>query len=338
MKRILLSLPAFLIIPVLLYAPLACAGKEPEFVITDEWGDLNKVELYDLEFAIDGYTDFSFYPPTTVDMTSGHVGDEGDLDSGMFTYESSTFNISGGYVEYLHTHNLSTANISGGFVGNWLWRGDDLVSANDRSVINVYDGAHLTGGSSGFFQLYDSSILNVHGGDIGVILILNGFSVANIYNGNLFYCASIQNYSTVNVFGGYIGTFISNLPVPETAMVNIYGYGFHYNPKAFWGYMGDPNDGWWVSKLTGYGCDGRPITYWGLPDLSTHPNINLIPDLVLGRRVNLADFAILALAWQSSPGDDNWNPICDISDPNDNVIDERDLSVLSRYWLAGVDN
>ena len=335
MKRIFLSLPAFLIIPVLLYAPLAQAGEEPEFVITDGWDDLNKVELYDSEFIIYGETCPSFWPPTRVDMTGGHIGNERDSDSGMFTYESSTFNMSGGIVEYLHTFNSSTANISGGVVGNWFAMGEDFISANDMSVINVYDGANLTGGSFGFFQLYGSSTLNVHGGDIGVILILNGFSVANIYNGDLF-DISIQHYSTVNVFGGYIGTFLGNLPVPETAMVNIYGYGFNYNPEAKWCYMEDPCDGWWVSKLTGYGCDGRPITYWGLPDLATHPNINLIPDFVPGRGVNLVDFAILALAWQSRPGFDNWNPICDISDPNDNVIDERDLPILSRYWLAGV--
>jgi hypothetical protein len=336
MKRISLSLLAFLVIPVLLYAPLAQAGDEPEFVITDEWGDLNKVELYNLEFTIDGYTDFSIWPPTRVDMTGGHVGQGDNPDSGMFTYESSTFNMSGGIVEYLHTYNSSTANISGGVVENGFAIGKNLISANGMSVINIYDGAHLTGGSFGFFQLYGSSTLNVHGGDIALLVCLNNSSTVNIYSGSCPYGVSPFSYSTVNVYGGYIGFFIDNVLVPETSTVNIYGYGFHYNPKAFWEYMWDPNDGWWVSKLTGHGCDGRPITYLGLPDLATHPNINLVPDFVPGRGVNLADFAILASAWRSNPGDENWNPICDISDPNDNVIDERDLAILTKYWLAGV--
>jgi len=53
--------------------------------------------------------------------------------------------------------------------------------------------------------------------------------------------------------------------------------------------------------------------------------------------VDLYDFAVLALAWLSSSGDGNWNPACDISDPNDSVIDELDLEVLSENWLEGTD-
>lgn len=337
MKRILLSLPAFLVIQVLLYTPLAQAGDEPEFVITDEWGDLNKVELYDLEFTIDGYTDSSIWPPTRVDMTGGHVGDEGDPDSGMFTYESSTFNMSGGSVEYLHTHDSSTANISGGVVSPWPCCNYLSITCHNTSTINLYDGAFLFGGSFHQFELYDASMLNVYGGDIALFVIPLHSSTVNIYSGKCSYGVGPCQCSTVNVYGGHIGIFLENISVPDTATVNIYGYDFNYNLEAEWHYWEDPCDGWWVSNLTGYGCDGRPITYWGLPDLATHPNINLIPDFVPGRGVDLADFAILALAWRSRPGDDNWNPICDISDPNDNVIDERDLSRLNKYWLAGVE-
>jgi hypothetical protein len=49
--------------------------------------------------------------------------------------------------------------------------------------------------------------------------------------------------------------------------------------------------------------------------------------------LDLADYAVLAAAWKSTPGDDNWNQACDVSEPNDNVVDERDLSVLSDDWL-----
>jgi hypothetical protein len=41
----------------------------------------------------------------------------------------------------------------------------------------------------------------------------------------------------------------------------------------------EPGDeGWWISKLTGHGLDGTPITYFGLPDPALNPNINLIPE------------------------------------------------------------
>lgn len=53
--------------------------------------------------------------------------------------------------------------------------------------------------------------------------------------------------------------------------------------------------------------------------------------------VDLVDFAIFALAWQSQWGDDNWNQACDISDPNDDVIDYGDLSVFTVNWLAGLE-
>lgn len=53
--------------------------------------------------------------------------------------------------------------------------------------------------------------------------------------------------------------------------------------------------------------------------------------------INFPDFAILAEAWGSVPIDGNWNPDCDISDPNDNVIDWFDLDVFTANWLLGVE-
>jgi len=51
--------------------------------------------------------------------------------------------------------------------------------------------------------------------------------------------------------------------------------------------------------------------------------------------VDFEDFCVLAEAWLSEPGQPHWDPGCDISDPKDNVIDERDLAVFTDYWLAG---
>jgi uncharacterized membrane protein len=51
--------------------------------------------------------------------------------------------------------------------------------------------------------------------------------------------------------------------------------------------------------------------------------------------VDLEDFGVLANAWRSTPVDDYWNPLCDISEPNDGVIDELDLKVFTENWLAG---
>ena len=74
--------------------------------------------------------------------------------------------------------------------------------------------------------------------------------------------------------------------------------------------------------------DGKVHLYQGLPFLG-----DFEPD----GDVDLADFAVLASAWRSSEGDGNWNSVCDISDPPDEVIDMLDLVVFTANWLVGVE-
>jgi hypothetical protein len=50
-------------------------------------------------------------------------------------------------------------------------------------------------------------------------------------------------------------------------------------------------------------------------------------------RVDFKDFAVLAAAWLSEPGEGNWNADCDISMPSDGIIDELDLAVFCDNWL-----
>ena len=45
------------------------------------------------------------------------------------------------------------------------------------------------------------------------------------------------------------------------------------------------------------------------------------------------DYAIFANAWQSTQGQGRWNPLCDISEPADEVIDEFDLMIFVNDWL-----
>lgn len=79
--------------------------------------------------------------------------------------------------------------------------------------------------------------------------------------------------------------------------------------------------------------------YWGIDDVKITASEVLQPipgDFEPDCDVDFHDFAILASAWLGRPGSNNWNPACDISDPNDNVIDERDLDVFSENWLTGL--
>ena len=58
-----------------------------------------------------------------------------------------------------------------------------------------------------------------------------------------------------------------------------------------------------------------------------------IPDIYEDGCVDLLDFAVFTQAWMTQPSDDNWNAACDISEPNDDVINGRDLAVLADNWL-----
>ena len=64
-----------------------------------------------------------------------------------------------------------------------------------------------------------------------------------------------------------------NTYIADSSTVNIYAYNIVYDPHDYW----DP-EGWWVSRLTGTAFDGTEITWRGLPDPATHPNINIIPE------------------------------------------------------------
>lgn len=51
--------------------------------------------------------------------------------------------------------------------------------------------------------------------------------------------------------------------------------------------------------------------------------------------VDFLDYAIFVLAWLTGEADPEYNPVCDISKPKDNIIDMLDLAVLVDNWLVG---
>jgi hypothetical protein len=72
----------------------------------------------------------------------------------------------------------------------------------------------------------------------------------------------------------------------------------------------------------------------GWVDMGYHYNLYPeIGDFNNDWAVNFIDFVIFAQAWKSQPNDPNWNQLCDISEPKDNVINGRDLAVFTKYWL-----
>jgi hypothetical protein len=56
-------------------------------------------------------------------------------------------------------------------------------------------------------------------------------------------------------------------------------------------------------------------------------------DIVSPIGVDYLDFAIFAAAWRADESDENWNEDCDIAEPGDGMIDEKDLAELANNWL-----
>lgn len=50
--------------------------------------------------------------------------------------------------------------------------------------------------------------------------------------------------------------------------------------------------------------------------------------------VDFSDYRILAKAWSGRSGEPDSNPLYDISEPPDGVIDFLDLAVFSEQWLS----
>jgi hypothetical protein len=94
-------------------------------------------------------------------------------------------------------------------------------------------------------------------------------------------------------------------------------------------------------ELTGYFGPLEPGSYIVWVTVSTESMfLDLIVrpagDIDMTYRVDFLDYALLAEAWMSEPNDGNWDAACDISEPNDGIIDGRDLGVLGENWLESV--
>ena len=95
---------------------------------------------------------------------------------------------------------------------------------------------------------------------------------------------------------------------------------------AGWDFVGETvngSDDIWRMCIDGV---SYPLLYWQFTR----------GDFVCPDGVDFVDFAAFSPAWLSDDTPtSNWNPACDISEPPDGSIDERDLAVFCENWLAG---
>ncbi|MGD9109900.1 MAG: right-handed parallel beta-helix repeat-containing protein [Phycisphaerales bacterium] len=89
---------------------------------------------------------------------------------------------------------------------------------------------------------------------------------------------------------------------------------------------GDPNGSYNESDI-----DGENRIYYGRVDIGADEYYFSLADFDEGGFVNFRDYAILAAAWQTDSGDDNYNEDCDLED--NNSIDVNDLALFCEDWL-----
>jgi hypothetical protein len=116
-------------------------------------------------------------------------------------------------------------------------------------------------------------------------------------------------------------------------------------------YQGSNSSGLVEIDLSGFGANGGPNVqvrwhyynanyayYWGIDDVQIIASIaNQKPagDLNYDCGVDFDDLVIFVSAWLSGPGQPNWNPLCDIAEPNDIFVNEFDFAALAGDWMTG---
>jgi hypothetical protein len=200
-------------------------------------------------------------------------------------------------------------------------RGGGLVGFSTHTIMNCYAtgdvnctraAGGLIGeeGYGGAINCYSSGHVNGSQDVGGLVGYSNGGTLASCFwDGDVNPDVNgIGNATDPNV----IGETTANMQMESTYT------------DASWDFVGEvingPNDIWEICERTNY-----PKFVWQIP----------VGDLVCPDGVTLVDFSVLGAAWYSEPNDGNWDPNCDISEPNDNLIDERDLSVFTENYLTG---
>ena len=164
---------------------------------------------------------------------------EGDVYDYAFVYDDAIVDMTGGVVVgILGAYDFSTVNISGGVIGK------------------------LDSMASGTFNLSGDMSTNS--------FVVNGSCTANVFGGNV---GLIEAWSSnsVNLHGGVISDYLL-----AVSTVNIYGYGFDYDPLAG-SYGGGQLTGFWVDD-TPFSIDLFAASLPGGGPIDTWSHIVLVPE------------------------------------------------------------
>jgi len=144
----------------------------------------------------------------------------------------------GDVYDYVSVYNNAKVDMTGGTVTTQL-------KAYDSSTVNISGGVlHNTSTS------YESaSMLNLSGNMQSDAVYIWGLGTLNMFGGIV---GSAEIHNIANLYGGIISDYLLvTSPVNISSTVNIYGYGFQYNPLA-----GDYRGG----QLTGFWLNDTPFS------------------------------------------------------------------------------
>lgn len=171
--------------------------------------------------------------------------------------DTTTLDVMGGHSHWITAHDESTINISGGTVVN--------LENMELSTSNI------TGGELyGEIWTYDQSTVNLIDGDVNWIWS-GGNSTVNLTGGESF-AIRAQGNSHVNISDGQI---IERLIAFESSIIDVFGYGFQYDPSG-----GD----WDGGQLIGLWQDGTPFSIdfdnWTEQNgiAYNHVNLHVVPE------------------------------------------------------------
>jgi hypothetical protein len=226
----------------------------------------------------------------------------------------SNCNSTGGLVGK-NTGRVSNCQTVVNATGDYMTGG--LIGRNSGVVTNCcaigdVRGGNNTGGFMGY-NWYGETRNSYAAGDVSGTTNVGGLIGRN-YHGSYSSCFwDVNTCSVVNGIGNGSDLNVIGKTTAEMQMETTYALAGWDFTTPIWKMncegMSYPKLNWWEPVLGDFGC----------------------PD-----GVELIDFSILASAWYTDPNQLNWNPICDISDPNDNIIDERDLGVFVDNYLEGI--
>jgi hypothetical protein len=174
----------------------------------------------------------------------------------------------------------------------------------DTTTLDMY------GGSVAGFGTYNSSIVNIYGGEVWWGLTTLNLSTVNIYGGIInFESLFVVDSSTLNIYGGYL--LVGNSPgFSDLSTVNIYGYGFERG----------------INNLTGFLSDGSSFTFNELfSDEYSHMNLIVVPEPISAEidikptTLNLASKGKWVTCYIRLPDDSNVAEI----DPETILLEQR---------------